>query len=76
MDGSDRELLVGTDLGLPNGLTLDSYSQQLCWGDAGVRRIECIRADGIGRRVITEKAQYPFDVSLYGNNIYYSDWTV
>lgn len=76
MDGSEREVFVDTGLGLPNGLTLDTYSQQLCWGDAGVRKIECIRTDGVGRRVITEEAQYPFDITLYGNTIYYSDWTV
>ena len=76
MDGTEREVFVDTGLGLPNGLTLDIQSQQICWGDAGVRKIECIRTDGIGRRVITEDAQYPFDVSLYGNDIYYSDWSV
>ena len=35
MDGTHREFLVDTDLELPNGLTLDYYTQQLCWGDAG-----------------------------------------
>ena len=35
MDGTDRSVLVKDDLGLPNGLTFDSDSQQLCWADAG-----------------------------------------
>lgn len=35
MDGTHREVMVGTDLGLPNGLALDVYTNQLCWGDAG-----------------------------------------
>ncbi|WAR19053.1 NDG-like protein [Mya arenaria] len=76
MDGSDRAQFVTTDLGLPNGLTLDTYTQQLCWADAGVKKIECVRTDGIGRRVVTEEAQYPFDITFYGNMLYYSDWTV
>ncbi|XP_053375002.1 nidogen-1-like [Mercenaria mercenaria] len=76
MDGTDREVFVDTDLGLPNGLTIDYYTQQICWGDAGVNRIECIRSDGIGRRVITEDAPYPFDLTFYGNTIYWSDWTI
>lgn len=35
MDGTDRTVLVKDDLGLPNGLTFDHESQQLCWADAG-----------------------------------------
>lgn len=35
MDGTDRTVLVKDDLGLPNGLTFDLHSQQLCWADAG-----------------------------------------
>lgn len=35
MDGTDRTVLVKDDLGLPNGLTFDLLSQQLCWADAG-----------------------------------------
>lgn len=37
MDGTDRTVLVKDDLGLPNGLTYDPESQQLCWADAGKR---------------------------------------
>lgn len=35
MDGTNRRVLVQDDLGLPNGLTFDVYSSQLCWVDAG-----------------------------------------
>lgn len=35
MDGTHRRVLVQDDLGLPNGLTFDIYSSQLCWVDAG-----------------------------------------
>lgn len=35
MDGSNRRVLVKDNLGLPNGLTYDSHSSQLCWADAG-----------------------------------------
>ena len=35
MDGTDRKVFVDTDLGLPNGLTIDYATQQICWGDAG-----------------------------------------
>ncbi|CAB1311679.1 unnamed protein product, partial [Coregonus sp. 'balchen'] len=35
MDGTNRRVLVKDDLGLPNGLTYDPQSSQLCWADAG-----------------------------------------
>ncbi|XP_048259530.1 nidogen-1-like [Haliotis rufescens] len=74
MDGTSRMVLVTSDLALPNGLTLDDRTQQLCWGDAGTKRIECIRSDGLGRRILYDKATYPFDVTYFNNVLYWSDW--
>ncbi|KAJ8309420.1 hypothetical protein KUTeg_014294 [Tegillarca granosa] len=77
MDGTNRKTFVEIDsAGLPNGLTLDYQTQQICWGDAGVRRIECVRSDGVGRRIITDEAPYPFDVAVFENSIYWTDWTI
>ncbi|RXN01624.1 Nidogen-1 [Acipenser ruthenus] len=74
MDGTHRRILVKDDLGLPNGLTYDSYSSQLCWADAGTRRVECINPNQTGRRKILEGIQYPFGITSYGRNLYYTDW--
>ncbi|KAK6999593.1 nidogen-2, partial [Biomphalaria glabrata] len=74
MDGSNRRVLVRDDLQLPNGLSFDSYSQTLCWGDAGTQTIECIRSDGVDRRVVYAKASYPFDLTFLNNVIYWTDW--
>ena len=35
MDGTERWALVTEGLGLPNGLTIDYHSSQVCWADAG-----------------------------------------
>ena len=35
MDGSNREVVVDSNLVMPNGLTIDLVSQLLCWADAG-----------------------------------------
>lgn len=35
VDGSNRRILVNDNLGLPNGLTFDPFSKQICWADAG-----------------------------------------
>ncbi|MBN3275121.1 NID1 protein, partial [Polyodon spathula] len=74
MDGTNRRILVKDDLGLPNGLTYDSHSSQLCWADAGTRRVECINPNQTGRRKILEGIQYPFGITSYGRNLYYTDW--
>lgn len=40
MDGTNRRILAQDNLGLPNGLTFDAFSSQLCWVDAGNRKLE------------------------------------
>uniref|UniRef100_A0A0B7B8A8 Nidogen n=1 Tax=Arion vulgaris TaxID=1028688 RepID=A0A0B7B8A8_9EUPU len=74
MDGTQRKVLVGEGLKLPNGLAFDTFSQTLCWGDAGTKSIECIRSDGVGRRVVFDQAAYPFDIVALNNIIYWTDW--
>uniref|UniRef100_A0A8C7TSK6 Nidogen 1 n=1 Tax=Oncorhynchus mykiss TaxID=8022 RepID=A0A8C7TSK6_ONCMY len=74
MDGTDRTVLVKDDLGLPNGLTYDPESQQLCWADAGTRKVQCMDPNSRNRRTIVEGIQYPFAIVSHGRNLYYTDW--
>ncbi|XP_066552549.1 nidogen-1 [Amia ocellicauda] len=74
MDGTNRRILVKDDLGLPNGLTYDQHSSLLCWADAGTRRVECMNPNQTGRRKVLEGIQYPFGITTYGRNLYYTDW--
>ncbi|CAH2251167.1 Nidogen-1 [Pelobates cultripes] len=74
LDGTNRRILVKDDLGLPNGLTIDPYSSMLCWVDAGTKRVECMNPSQPGRRKIVEGIQYPFGITSYGKNLYYTDW--
>uniref|UniRef100_A0A2K5ZA69 Nidogen 1 n=1 Tax=Mandrillus leucophaeus TaxID=9568 RepID=A0A2K5ZA69_MANLE len=74
MDGTNRRILVQDDLGLPNGLTFDVFSSQLCWVDAGTNRAECLNPSQPSRRKVLEGLQYPFAVTSYGKNLYYTDW--
>ncbi|XP_053315113.1 nidogen-1 isoform X2 [Spea bombifrons] len=74
LDGTNRRILVKDDLGLPNGLTIDPYSSMLCWVDAGTKRMECMNPSQPVRRKIVEGIQYPFAVTSYGKNLYYTDW--
>uniref|UniRef100_A0A6I8SDX4 Nidogen-1 n=1 Tax=Xenopus tropicalis TaxID=8364 RepID=A0A6I8SDX4_XENTR len=74
MDGTNRRILVKDDLGLPNGLTIDPYSSMLCWIDAGTKRMECMNPSQPARRKIVEGIQYPFGITSYGKNLFYTDW--
>ncbi|KAI4529445.1 hypothetical protein MG293_020693, partial [Ovis ammon polii] len=74
MDGTNRRILVQDDLGLPNGLTFDAYSSQLCWVDAGTHRAECLNPGQPNIRKVLEGLQYPFAVTSFGKNLYYTDW--
>ncbi|XP_040824025.1 nidogen-1 [Ochotona curzoniae] len=74
MDGTNRRILVQDDLGLPNGLTFDAFSSQLCWVDAGTNQAECLNPSQPSRRKVLEGLQYPFAVTSYGKNLYYTDW--
>ncbi|KAJ8392450.1 hypothetical protein AAFF_G00075750 [Aldrovandia affinis] len=74
MDGTNRRTLVKDNLGLPNGLTFDPQTSLLCWADAGTRKVECMTPSQSDRRKIMEGIQYPFGVSSYGRNLYYTDW--
>ncbi|KAM8953515.1 nidogen-1 [Pelodytes ibericus] len=74
LDGTNRRILVKDDLGLPNGLTIEPYSSMLCWVDAGTKRMECMNPSQPGRRKVVEGIQYPFGITSYGKNLYYTDW--
>ncbi|XP_043535972.1 nidogen-1 [Chiloscyllium plagiosum] len=74
MDGTNRRILVKNDLGLPNGLTYDPYSALLCWADAGTQRLECMNPNRTGRKRVLDGIHYPFGITSYGRNLYYTDW--
>lgn len=55
-------------------LTIDYKANDLCWTDAGLRRIECIKLNGQERRIIYTPANYPFDLTISGQYVYWTDW--
>lgn len=40
----------------------------------GTKRLECMNPNQLSRRKIVEGIQYPFSVTSYGKNLYYTDW--
>ncbi|XP_058806257.1 vitellogenin receptor-like [Phymastichus coffea] len=76
MDGSKRQLFIKDKLGWPNGLTIDYPSERLYWVDAKLKVIESIHLDGVNRRtVLHDVAKHPYSIAIFGNRLYWSDWS-
>uniref|UniRef100_A0A2C9KAN0 EGF-like domain-containing protein n=1 Tax=Biomphalaria glabrata TaxID=6526 RepID=A0A2C9KAN0_BIOGL len=76
MAGNQRQAIVSTDLGWPNGLTIDYEEEKIYWADAQKDRIERANLDGNYREVIVETTVHPFSLTVHGFYIYWSDWTL
>ena len=51
MEGSNRRTLIDSnELKLPNGLSINHASAELCWSDTALGRISCVSLDGFMRR--------------------------
>ena len=52
MDGSERKVIVKTDINSPYCITVDVATNLVYWGDAGDRsKIESMTVDGTNRKV-------------------------
>ncbi|RUS81822.1 hypothetical protein EGW08_010414, partial [Elysia chlorotica] len=76
MAGNQRQAIVYTDLGWPNGLTVDFEEERIYWADAQKDRIERSGLDGNYREVIVETTVHPFSLVVFGHHIYWTDWTL
>ncbi|KAF7287931.1 hypothetical protein GWI33_000273 [Rhynchophorus ferrugineus] len=74
-DGTDRRIFFeGPDVSLPNSLAIDFDTEQLCYTDAGTKKIECIQIDSKQKLTIAVNCTYPFGIAITHNHIYWSDW--
>ncbi|KAK3726510.1 hypothetical protein QZH41_014244, partial [Actinostola sp. cb2023] len=76
MDGSNRTVIVKTNIYWPNGLTIDYKDNKIFWTDAKMNHIESTNFNGNrGRHIVRRSLPHPFALSLYGNKLYWTDWT-
>lgn len=75
MDGTNREIIAQDKIGWPNGLTIDYATKQVYWADARLDYIGAVDYFGKGRRRIVEGVRHPFALTLFEENLYYTDWT-
>ncbi|KAH6945545.1 hypothetical protein HPB50_008921 [Hyalomma asiaticum] len=75
MDGTSIQQLVSTDLGWPNGLTLDHTTNRLYWCDAKLSRLEYLELTTLRRAVVMdEDVFHPFALAVFEDTVYWSDW--
>ncbi|XP_054262351.1 nidogen isoform X2 [Macrosteles quadrilineatus] len=74
LDGSGRETLVTRDVKLPNSLAIDWATHELCWTDAGTKKIECLNLDSGIRRTVVANCSYPFGLAITADKYYWTDW--
>ena len=63
---------------MPNALCVDVDARKIFWGDARLDKIERVDMDDLTHRIILTKAspQHPFDLAIYGNYLFYTDWVL
>ncbi|GIY34998.1 low-density lipoprotein receptor-related protein 4 [Caerostris darwini] len=74
LDGTGRRVIVATDLGWPNGLTIDYEARRLYWVDAQLDRIETSDLSGKHRMQLVDDVAHPFGLTLFGLHLYWTDW--
>ncbi|XP_076800304.1 low-density lipoprotein receptor-related protein 4-like isoform X2 [Clavelina lepadiformis] len=74
MDGSDRSVIVATDLVWPNGITIDFEQDWIIWGDAQSEKLERADLDGKNRRVIYSSVPHPYSLACMDGMLYWNDW--
>lgn len=77
LTGFDVQSIITTDIRMPNALSLDLSAQKLYWADARLDKIERADLDGKNRVILSKVSpQHPFDIAVYGNFIFWTDWVL
>ena len=77
LDGSNRALVIATNIDWPNDLTIDHSENRLYWTDAKLYLISSCDFDGQNRRqVLLDEVvvNHPFGIDVFGDMVYWSEW--
>ncbi|KAL6952714.1 hypothetical protein U1Q18_051992, partial [Sarracenia purpurea var. burkii] len=75
LDGSMRSVfLSGADVQVPNSIAIDWSTDEVCWADAGTKRISCAGIDSRIQRLITSNVSSPFGLTVSSDKYYWTDW--
>lgn len=76
MDGTNRMIIVSTNLSAPNGLAVDHSGGKIYWADGPSKSIEFADIDGKNRKILLggSSVPHPFGLDVFENHIYWTDW--
>lgn len=81
MDGSDARIIINTNIGWPNALTISYETNELFWGDAREDYIAVSDLEGQNMRIVASRERNPemqlhhiFAIDVWEDYIYWSDW--
>ncbi|XP_065209284.1 nidogen [Planococcus citri] len=75
LDGSVRSVfLSGADVQVPNSIAIDWSTEEVCWADAGTKRISCYGIDTRIQRLITANVSSPFGLTVSNDKYFWTDW--
>ena len=74
MDGKNRKVLVNSDLGWPNALSIDFTANTIYWTDAKKKSIEACDLSGHNRRLVLNALSHPYGVTVLDGYLYWTDW--
>ena len=79
--GFQKMDIITENIRMPNGIavdvqnTYDTQIQRLFWADAQLDKIEMCDLDGRNCKIIASShLQHPFDIAVYGDSLFYTDW--
>lgn len=76
LDGTGREVLLDKSrVNLPNSLVVMEDSGELCFADAGTKKVECVDPYSKQIRTISNELTYPFGLTFTKDHFYWTDWT-
>uniref|UniRef100_A0A3P8ZIX3 EGF-like domain-containing protein n=1 Tax=Esox lucius TaxID=8010 RepID=A0A3P8ZIX3_ESOLU len=75
LGGNFRVPVINTGLSQPNGLSIDYQERMLYWTDSSLDKIERSSLTGENRQVILSGLQYPYSMTVFQQDIYWTDWT-
>ena len=75
ISGYQKEDIITENIHMPNGITVDSLDQKLYWADAKLDKIEMCNFDGtFCKIVVSSSIEHPFDIAVFDNSLFYTDW--
>ncbi|XP_015230707.1 PREDICTED: low-density lipoprotein receptor-related protein 2-like [Cyprinodon variegatus] len=75
LGGNFRTPIINDSLTTPNGLSIDYEERMLYWADASLDKIERATLTGQNRQVILQGVKYPFSMTVFKQDIFWTDWT-